>query len=628
MRGQPRPLGAAGRARPRALSRAGCRSSCSAARRSRRSAIRRTCSRCRATASTGSASPTDVEVPNWHEERLAPEDLPVLVLFDGWTSFFRDRVVPWRIGMAEKLREQLEAEVLPRYLAAQRWYAAKGEQRSSARARRPRAVGGARRELAARAARGRGRRRAGALLPAARARLGGRDEAAPAARSRRRRWPVRQQAQRRRAWRRVRRRGVLPRGRRARSARTRVPDRARRPCASRRPRRSRAIAGSDFGRRCRSGGRRRRAATPWSRSASACSSKGYRRLRAGRQPGARGGAVPDRGRALRALRPGRGRDRVPRRRRDADDARAAAGLRREPGRRLDRTRSTTSSASSRPSVRRPESPPGDVHGGFLALCRRSGRGRRSCTRRSRCRTGDPAFDPEPVTGEDLAAWKARVRDEARATLDLLRAPARGAAAGRARGGAGGARRRAPCARRSTPPARRRRGSLQDALPRRLSPRPGAGREQRLRDHRLRGRAGAAARRAAREAFAAARRRRHAALVRLRARDRARARRAQRRGRRAARAARGRLGGRGAPRVPRAPTTRRRAPRPLRRARRGARPASSCSSWRRRSTSCATRSTTAPPGCGSRSQGSSRLRAAPPGRPGVDERRLRWKSSTC
>ncbi|MDU0459574.1 MAG: maltose alpha-D-glucosyltransferase [Geobacteraceae bacterium] len=68
----------------------------------------------------------DVEVPHWHEERLAPEELPVLVLFDGWTSFFRDRVVPWRIRMAEKLRSQFETETVPRYMATQRWYAAKG----------------------------------------------------------------------------------------------------------------------------------------------------------------------------------------------------------------------------------------------------------------------------------------------------------------------------------------------------------------------------------------------------------------------------------------------------------------------------------------------------------------------
>jgi len=70
---------------------------------------------------------TDVDVPRWHEEHLAPEDLPVLVLFDGWSSFFRDRVVPWRIRMAEKTSAQLETQVLPRYIEKQRWYAAKGE---------------------------------------------------------------------------------------------------------------------------------------------------------------------------------------------------------------------------------------------------------------------------------------------------------------------------------------------------------------------------------------------------------------------------------------------------------------------------------------------------------------------
>jgi maltose alpha-D-glucosyltransferase / alpha-amylase len=69
---------------------------------------------------------TDVDVPRWHEEHLAPEDLPMVVLFDGWSSFFRDRVVPWRIGMAEKTGAQLETQVLPRFIEKQRWYAAKG----------------------------------------------------------------------------------------------------------------------------------------------------------------------------------------------------------------------------------------------------------------------------------------------------------------------------------------------------------------------------------------------------------------------------------------------------------------------------------------------------------------------
>ncbi len=69
----------------------------------------------------------DADVPKWHEERVVPDEMPVLVLFDGWTSFFRDRVVPWRIRMAEKLRAQLESEALPRFITSQRWYAAKGD---------------------------------------------------------------------------------------------------------------------------------------------------------------------------------------------------------------------------------------------------------------------------------------------------------------------------------------------------------------------------------------------------------------------------------------------------------------------------------------------------------------------
>jgi len=68
----------------------------------------------------------DTEVPAWHEERLAPVELPMLVLFDGWNSFFPDRVVPWRIAMAEKARKQFEARALPHFTVAQRWYAAKG----------------------------------------------------------------------------------------------------------------------------------------------------------------------------------------------------------------------------------------------------------------------------------------------------------------------------------------------------------------------------------------------------------------------------------------------------------------------------------------------------------------------
>src|ERR1700723_1181504 len=67
----------------------------------------------------------DAEAPSWHEQILSLDERPVLVLFDGWMSLFRDRVVPWRIGMAEKTRAQFETDALPRFIETQRWYAAK-----------------------------------------------------------------------------------------------------------------------------------------------------------------------------------------------------------------------------------------------------------------------------------------------------------------------------------------------------------------------------------------------------------------------------------------------------------------------------------------------------------------------
>src|SRR5688572_20480331 len=67
------------------------------------------------------------DVPAWHEERLPREELPVLVLFDGWASLFRERVVPWRMAMADKVRAQLEREVLPAFIAERRWFAGKGQ---------------------------------------------------------------------------------------------------------------------------------------------------------------------------------------------------------------------------------------------------------------------------------------------------------------------------------------------------------------------------------------------------------------------------------------------------------------------------------------------------------------------
>jgi maltose alpha-D-glucosyltransferase/alpha-amylase len=68
----------------------------------------------------------DASAPVWHEQVVSVDERPTLVLFDGWMSLFRERVVPWRIGMAEKTRQQFETDTLPRYIETQRWYSAKG----------------------------------------------------------------------------------------------------------------------------------------------------------------------------------------------------------------------------------------------------------------------------------------------------------------------------------------------------------------------------------------------------------------------------------------------------------------------------------------------------------------------
>jgi len=70
---------------------------------------------------------TGEAAPIWHEQRPSTDEMPVLVFFDGWNSIFRERVVPWRIALAEKLRSQLENEALPRYVARQRWYGKQSE---------------------------------------------------------------------------------------------------------------------------------------------------------------------------------------------------------------------------------------------------------------------------------------------------------------------------------------------------------------------------------------------------------------------------------------------------------------------------------------------------------------------
>ena len=68
----------------------------------------------------------EAKAPPWHDERTARDDLPMLVLIEGWRSFFPERVAPWRAELAKSLRAQLEGRVVPGFLATQRWAAPAG----------------------------------------------------------------------------------------------------------------------------------------------------------------------------------------------------------------------------------------------------------------------------------------------------------------------------------------------------------------------------------------------------------------------------------------------------------------------------------------------------------------------
>ncbi len=70
---------------------------------------------------------TEAEQPEWHEERLPPAELPMLVMSDGWNSFFPDRQAGSRQVQSRRLRRRLEQEALPDFLGHQRWFAGKGE---------------------------------------------------------------------------------------------------------------------------------------------------------------------------------------------------------------------------------------------------------------------------------------------------------------------------------------------------------------------------------------------------------------------------------------------------------------------------------------------------------------------
>ncbi|MEP7312684.1 MAG: maltose alpha-D-glucosyltransferase [Pseudomonadota bacterium] len=66
------------------------------------------------------------EAPSWHEQRTARDDMPTLVLTEGWRSLWQTDLSPGREAIVAKLRKDLEQRALPGYLAGQRWFAAKG----------------------------------------------------------------------------------------------------------------------------------------------------------------------------------------------------------------------------------------------------------------------------------------------------------------------------------------------------------------------------------------------------------------------------------------------------------------------------------------------------------------------
>ena len=202
--------------------------------------------------------------------------------------------------------------------------------------------------------------------------------------------------------------------------------------------------------------------------------------------------------------------------------------------------------------------------------------------------GGAAFEPEPTTRADLDAWVAQARETAQARARHAgRRPERVPEAQRADAAA----LRRPAGRDPRPHRRAaaRPGGDQDPLPRRLPPRPSAGRRRRLHDRGLRGRARPRARGAAAQVVPVARRGRHAALVRLRGARAVHGGPASSRARSAWERAPSR---RSWPATARRSRAAARIP-PIRRTRRRC---STCSRWRKRSTRCPTSWRTGPRGC--------------------------------
>lgn len=78
---------------------------------------------------------TEADVPNWHQEYLPPPELPMLVLLEGWQTFgeLPAHVSEVRRLMAARTREQLQRDVLAPYIISKRWYGGKGKPIEKAR---------------------------------------------------------------------------------------------------------------------------------------------------------------------------------------------------------------------------------------------------------------------------------------------------------------------------------------------------------------------------------------------------------------------------------------------------------------------------------------------------------------
>ncbi len=72
---------------------------------------------------------TDAEVPFWHGDYLPRPELPMLVLTEGWLTFAGGKATASTVrrAIAAATKQQLQVKVLEHYISTKRWFAAKGQ---------------------------------------------------------------------------------------------------------------------------------------------------------------------------------------------------------------------------------------------------------------------------------------------------------------------------------------------------------------------------------------------------------------------------------------------------------------------------------------------------------------------